>query len=31
MEAYTTLLASDAAENITGGMHYIGGGYHIME
>lgn len=27
---YAVFLASDAARNITGGVHYIDGGYHIV-
>lgn len=28
--AYAAFLASGAARNVTGGLHYIDGGYHIM-
>ena len=28
--AYAAFLASDAAKNVTGGVHYIDGGYHIV-
>lgn len=28
--AYAAFLASDAARNVTGALHYIDGGYHIM-
>lgn len=28
--AYAAFLASDAARNVTGGVHYIDGGYHIV-
>ncbi len=28
--AYAAFLASDAAKSITGGVHYIDGGYHIV-
>jgi enoyl-[acyl-carrier protein] reductase I len=28
--AYAAFLASDEAANITGGVHYIDGGYHIV-
>jgi enoyl-[acyl-carrier protein] reductase I len=28
--AYAAFLASDEAANITGGIHYIDGGYHIV-
>lgn len=28
--AYAAFLASDEARNVTGGVHYIDGGYHIM-
>jgi enoyl-[acyl-carrier protein] reductase I len=30
VEAYAAFLASDEAANITGGIHYIDGGYHIV-
>ncbi|THD72841.1 enoyl-ACP reductase FabI [Thalassobius vesicularis] len=28
--AYAAFLASDSAKNVTGGVHYIDGGYHIV-
>lgn len=28
--AYAAFLASDASKNVTGGVHYIDGGYHIV-
>ncbi|WP_420569596.1 enoyl-ACP reductase FabI [Thalassovita sp.] len=28
--AYAAFLSSDAAQNVTGGVHYIDGGYHIV-
>lgn len=28
--AYAAFLASDEAANVTGGIHYIDGGYHVM-
>lgn len=29
--AYAAFLASDGAKNVTGGVHYIDGGYHIVD
>jgi enoyl-[acyl-carrier protein] reductase I len=28
--AYAAFLASSEASNVTGGVHYIDGGYHIV-